>query len=189
MLHSSAVNAHGLGARVAVGPAGITLAQPAVSTPPPVSLHLRIDDLTTAPVQQLVAEHLADMRAHSPADHAHALAVAGLQTPDVTFWTAWRDDALCGCGALRALDATTGEIKSMRTRAAFLGQGVGQAVLDEILREARARGYTHVYLETGTGQPFAAAHALYRKNGFDWCDAFGDYTASTFNVFMKKRLP
>jgi putative acetyltransferase len=153
-----------------------------------MSLHLRIDDLTSAPVQQLVAEHLADMRAHSPADHAHALAVAGLQAPDVTFWTAWRDGALRGCGALRALDATSGEVKSMRTRAAFLGQGVGQAVLDAILHEARARGYVRVYLETGTGEAFAAAHRLYQKNGFEWCDAFGDYTASTFNVFMVKRL-
>ncbi len=128
------------------------------------------------------------MHAHSPADHAHALAVASLQAPDVTFWTAWRDGALCGCGALRALDATSGEIKSMRTRAAYRGQGVGQAVLEEILREARARDYTRVYLETGTGPAFAAAHALYRKNGFDWCGAFGHYIASTFNVFMVKSL-
>jgi putative acetyltransferase len=76
----------------------------------------------------------------------------------------------------------------MRTRPAFLRQGVGQAVLDEIVRTARARGYRQLYLETGTGDAFSAAHALYLRNGFGWCGAFGDYAATDFNVFMVKRL-
>ncbi len=76
----------------------------------------------------------------------------------------------------------------MRTRSAYLRQGVGQAVLEEIVRTARARGYTHLYLETGTGPGFEAAHAFYQRNEFTGCDAFGDYTATTFNVFMVKAL-
>ena len=76
----------------------------------------------------------------------------------------------------------------MRTRAAFLRQGVGQAILDEIMRTARQRGYTHLFLETGTGPAFAAAHKLYLRNGFAWSGPFGDYTATDFNVFMAKAL-
>ena len=91
-------------------------------------------------------------------------------------------------GALKALDATTGEVKSMRTRTAFLRRGVGQRILDEILRTAVARGYTRVYLETGTGAAFEAAHRLYLRNGFSWCGPFADYTATDFNVFMVKTL-
>ena len=153
-----------------------------------MALELRVDDLGSAEVQDLVAEHLAGMRGNTPAGHVHALALDALRAPEVTFWTVWRDGRLCGCGALKALDARSGEVKSMRTRAPFLGQGVAQAVLDEILRTATSRGYDRVYLETGTGSAFAAAHALYLKNGFDWCGAFGDYAATDFNVFMTKPL-
>lgn len=74
----------------------------------------------------------------------------------------------------------------MRTKPAFLRRGVGQAVLDEILRTAHARKYERLYLETGTGPAFAAAHALYRRNGFDCCGPFGTYAATDFNVFMTR---
>lgn len=147
------------------------------------------DDLSSPDVQALIAEHLSGMHANSPAGHVHALAIESLRTPDVTFWVAREDDALCGCGALKALDAHSGEVKSMRTRAAFLRHGVAQAILDEIVRTARQRGYTRLLLETGTGEAFEAAHAFYRRNGFEWGDAFGDYAATEFNVFMVKALP
>jgi len=153
-----------------------------------VSLLIRQDDLSAPAVQALIAEHLAGMHSHSPAGHVHALAIESLRTPAVTFWTAWLDGALCGCGALKELDACNGEIKSMRTQAGFLRRGVGQAILDEILRTARQRGYTQLLLETGTGQAFDAAHALYRRNGFEPSGAFGDYHATDFNVFMAKAL-
>ena len=149
---------------------------------------VRQDDLSTAQVQALVAEHLAGMHASSPPGHVHALAIERLRGPGVTFWTAWLDGALCGCGALKELDPRSGEIKSMRTRAAFVRRGVGQAILDEIVRTARERGYLRLLLETGSGEPFAAAHALYRRNGFQSCGAFSDYTATDFNVFMGLEL-
>jgi putative acetyltransferase len=155
-------------------------------TPEPI--HVRVDDLSSPEVQALVAEHLAGMQGNTPPGHVHALAIEGLKTPEITFWSAWLDGQLGGCGALRALSATAGEVKSMRTGKAFLRQGIGQAVLDEVMRTARERGYTHLYLETGTGEAFAAAHALYQRNGFAWCGPFGDYTATYFNVFMCKEF-
>ncbi|HRD96888.1 MAG TPA: GNAT family N-acetyltransferase [Rubrivivax sp.] len=153
-----------------------------------MTIRVRIDDLSSPQVQALIAEHLAGMQGNSPAGHVHALAIEGLRKPGLTFWSAWQGAALCGCGALKALDATSGEVKSMRTRSGFLRQGVGQAVLDEIVRTARARSYSRLYLETGTGPAFAAAHALYLRNGFGWCGAFADYAATDFNVFMVKPL-
>ena len=153
----------------------------------PIEVH--IDDLSSPDVQSIVAEHLSGMHGNSPPGHVHALAIDGLKAPDTTFWSAWSDGRLCGCGALKQLTADSGEIKSMRTRAAFLRQGVGQAVLQEIMQTAQNRGYTRLYLETGTGAAFEAAHALYLRNGFAWCGAFGDYEATDFNVFMVKVLP
>lgn len=153
-----------------------------------MNLRIRIDDLSSAQSQALIAEHLAGMHAHSPPSHVNALAIQALRAPDVTFWTAWTGDEICGCGALKELGITSGEIKSMRTRPGFLNRGVGQAILNEIQVAAKIRGYEALYLETGTGPAFEAAHALYIKNGFAWCDAFDNYIATDFNVFMVKPL-
>ena len=148
----------------------------------------RIEDLSSPEVQGLVAEHLRGMHANSPACHVNALAIEGLRRPDITFWSVWSGESLCGCGALKALGPASGEIKSMRTRAPHLRQGLGQFMLDEIIRTAETRGYERLYLETGTGFAFEPAHALYLKNGFTWCGAFGDYVDTDFNVFMEKNL-
>jgi putative acetyltransferase len=164
---------------------------PSTDTRPALRIDIRRDDLSSPEVQALIAEHLAGMHSSSPPGHVHALALESLRAPGVTFWTAWLNGSLCGCGALkelRELDPRAGEIKSMRTRPAFLRRGVGQAVLDEILRTARQRGYARLLLETGTGPAFEAAHALYKRNGFDWCGPFGDYRATDFNMFMARSL-
>jgi putative acetyltransferase len=146
---------------------------------------VRVDDLSSPEVHALISEHLDAMRGHTPAGHGHALAVDGLRAPDITFFTAWQQDQLAGCGALRELDATRGEVKSMRTRTAFQRQGIGQAVLDTIVATARQRGYRQLFLETGTGAAFAAAHALYERNGFVRCGPFGSYRATDFNAFRR----
>lgn len=148
----------------------------------------RVDDLSTPEVQALVTEHLAGMHANTPPGYVNALAIESLRRPEITFWSVWSGDALCGCGALKELEPGVGEIKSMRTRPAFLRRGLGQTMLDEIVKTARDRGYRRLYLETGTGPAFEAAHALYLKNGFQWCGVFGDYVATDFNVFMERKL-
>lgn len=155
---------------------------------PPIEIVVRPDDLSSSQVQSLVSDHIAGMQNDSPAGHVHALALDALKSADVTFWSAWVGDQLCGCGALKSLSASSGEVKSMRTRQPFQRQGVGQAILNEIILTARHRGYTHLFLETGTGEPFAAAHAFYLRNGFTWCDPFADYVSTDFNVFMTKLL-
>lgn len=153
-----------------------------------MTVDVRLDDLSSADVQSLVAEHLSGMQATSPPGQVHALAIAPLRAPSVTFWTAWMDGTLCGCGALKELAPHTGEIKSMHTRPGFRRRGVGQAVLDEIVRTARGRGYSRLLLETGTGSAFEPAHALYRRNGFQRSGPFGEYAATDFNVFMAREL-
>lgn len=153
-----------------------------------MTVRTRVDDLSSQEARALIAEHLAGMHENSPPGHVNALTIDGLRMPDVTFWTAWLGQSLCGCGALKELNASAGEVKAMRTRSAYARQGVGQAILAQIISTARARGYRHLYLETGTGKPFAAAHALYIRNGFAWCGPFGGYDATEFNVFMVKAL-
>jgi putative acetyltransferase len=153
-----------------------------------MNIAIFIDDLSSLEVQELITEHLAGMQRNSPAGHVNALAIQNLKQADITLLTAWANQQLCGCGAIKELTVLSGEVKSMRTQAAYLRQGVGQALLNEIIKTAKRRSYTHLYLETGTGEAFEAAHSLYKNNGFTWCGPFGNYTATDFNVFMVKTL-
>lgn len=144
--------------------------------------------LSDPEVIALLEEHLQSMADHSPPQSVHALDIEGLSAPDVTFWSFWDDGSLLGCGALRQLGATEGEIKSMRTATAHLRKGVGAAILQHIIDEARRRGYLRLNLETGSGPAFAAALELYRKFGFTDCGPFATYREDPFSRFMTLAL-
>jgi len=128
------------------------------------------------------------MAAVSRPESRHALNLDGLRKPDITFWSAWQDSELVGCGALKELDAEHGEIKSMRTAVDHMRQGVGSFVLQHIISEAKRRGYRRLSLETGSMPYFAPAHALYQKFGFKRCAPFADYREDLNSVFMMREL-
>jgi len=151
-------------------------------------LTIRPADLDADDVRQLLAIHLAGMAENTPVGHVFALDLSGLQTSDITVWTVRVDGVLAGIGALKALDTDSGELKSMRTHPDHLRKGVAAALLDHILDEAATRGYRRVSLETGIGESFEPALALYRKRGFTNGEAFGDYDASPYNQFLHLAL-
>jgi len=135
-------------------------------------------------VKALLTRHLEGMHANTPPGHVFALDWSGLRKPEISFYALWDGDELLGFGALKQLDATAGEIKSMRTADAHLRKGVAAAILDHIIAEARTRGYKRLSLETGQGAAFEPALSLYRKRGFANGGAFGDYEKSPFNQFL-----
>lgn len=149
---------------------------------------IRVDDLTGPEIRSLLEEHLRNMHQLSPAESVHALDLAALRQPEITFWTVWNDDELWGCGALKELDPTHGEVKSMRTAEVHRRKGVGRAMLTHIIEEARARGYTRLSLETGTPEAFAPGRRLYESFGFAYCAPFADYTDDPFSTFMTRTL-
>ena len=151
-------------------------------------MEIRVDDLSSAATQELLRLHLAGMHANTPAGHVFALDLSGLRAPGVTVWSAWKGEAVCGIGALKALDAASGEVKSMRTHPDHLRRGVGAAILEHIISEARARGFRRLSLETGQGPAFEPALALYRRRGFVDGEAFADYARSPFNQFLHLTL-
>ncbi len=151
-------------------------------------MKIRIDDLSSAKVHMLLNEHLQNMHELSPPESVHALDLASLRQPEITFWTAWEDATLMGCGALKMLDSTHGEIKSMRTPTALRRRGAGRAILAHIISEAKLRGYTRLSLETGGTDAFRPAQQLYEQFGFVRCGPFGDYVDGPFSVFMTTTL-
>lgn len=151
-------------------------------------MKIRRDDLSSAAVVALLAEHLEDAARQSPPGSVHALDISGLRATDVTFWAAWDESELLGFGALKELDSRHGEVKSMRTAAAHLGKGVASAILAQLINEAKMRCYTRLSLETGSGASFEPAHRLYEKFGFQFCDPFAAYTEDPFSRFMTRDL-
>jgi len=145
-------------------------------------------DLADPRILRLLEDHLADMFAESPPESVHALDVSGLQHPAVTFWVVSEGDAVLGCVALKELDPTHGELKSMRTDAAARGRGLGRLLLEFVLAEAVARGYTRMSLETGSQDFFQPARTLYARYGFVETGPFADYRLDPSSVFMTREL-
>jgi putative acetyltransferase len=146
------------------------------------------DDPRAADVQALVARHLTFAHEHSPPEDVHALGVSGLLDPAVTFYSARRDGELLGIGALKEIDPTHGELKSMHTVAAARRTGIGRAMVDHLVGVAVERGYRRVSLETGTMDAFEPARALYRTAGFTACGPFDGYVPSAASAFMTRTL-
>lgn len=149
---------------------------------------IRVDDLTGPEIRALLEEHLRNMYELSPPESVHALDLDALRRPEITFWTAWSDRALVGCGALKELDPAHGEVKSMRTASAHRRRGVGRAMLEHIIAEARARNYVRLSLETGSMAAFLPARRLYESYGFTCCAPFADYTDDPNSAFMTRTL-
>lgn len=147
-------------------------------------IEIREDDLSGRATQALLELHLAGMHATSPPGSVFALNLSGLKAAGITVWTAWREGALAGIGALKVLSDRTGEIKSMRTHPDHIRQGAAAALLLHIIAEAEALGLTRLSVETGSGPAFEPALALYRKHGFVNGAAFSDYQPSAFNQFL-----
>ncbi|GGD71987.1 N-acetyltransferase [Croceicoccus mobilis] len=135
-------------------------------------------------LRALLMLHLAGMHENSPPDAVFALDLSGLAVPELTMLGAWAGDRLAAMGALKLLGDGQGEVKSMRTHPDFLRQGAAAALLEAIIAQARGKGLTRLSLETGSGDTFEPALALYRRRGFVSGEAFGDYTASAFNQFL-----
>ncbi|MDG2537089.1 GNAT family N-acetyltransferase [Dyella jiangningensis] len=154
----------------------------------PVVSEIRLDDLRGPEIAALLQEHLDDMKLHSPPESIHALDLEKLRRPEITFWSLWQDGELLGCGAIKQLDATHGEIKSMRTSNRHRRKGVAARMLQHILDEAKRRGYQRLSLETGSPAAFVPARELYARFGFRYCGPFADYVDDPYSVFMTREL-
>src|SRR5512133_1385385 len=109
-------------------------------------MEIRLDDLSGLEIKALLQEHLEFTKSTSPPESFHALNMEQLRKPEITFFTAWENGDLMGCGALRAMGSGEGEIKSMNTATRHRRKGVARSMLEHITTEVRRRRYERLYL-------------------------------------------
>lgn len=151
-------------------------------------MHIETDDLTRPQVHALLQEHLDNMHELSPPEQVFALDLSKLRVPEITVWTVWDGQQLLGCGALKELSPSHGEIKSMRTANIARRRGAGRILLQHIIAVARRRGYSLLSLETGSHPAFEPAHKLYSSHGFCTSGPFSNYLPDPHSVFMQLPL-
>jgi putative acetyltransferase len=151
-------------------------------------MQIKIDDLRGPEIALLLEEHLAGMRASSPACSVHALDIEALRKPEITFWSAWENGDLLGCGALKELNAEHAEVKSMRTSSKHLRRKVASSILQVLIDTSRSRGYKKLSLETGAQAVFVPARTMYANFGFVVCGPFEGYWDDPSSVFMERVL-
>ncbi|RHZ66758.1 GNAT family N-acetyltransferase [Aspergillus thermomutatus] len=149
---------------------------------------IKSDTLDHPEVQHLLHYHFAELQSQGHPETSFALDLTALQDSSITVYTAWEGDRLLGCGALKQLSPTLGEIKSMRTAQGHRRKGVAKAILKHIIAEAKERKYHLLSLETGTDGRFESARRLYLGMGFEVCGPFGQYVSSDGNMFLTLKL-
>lgn len=136
----------------------------------------------------LLKHHLKEMQTHSPEGSVFALDIIELQNDNIEFWCGWENSELVACGAIKFHSIGQSEIKSMRTHPNALSKGYGTKILAHLIQRARDSDCHRLSLETGSGNLFKPAIALYEKAGFVSGSAFGSYKQSDFNQFFHLTL-
>jgi putative acetyltransferase len=74
------------------------------------------------------------------------------------------DGAVVGCGGLYPADQKAVELRKMYFRPEIRGRGLGRRLLEDLIAEARHRGFDRIELETASH--LETAIALYQRAGF-----------------------
>ena len=91
-----------------------------------------------------------------------------------------------GCGGLRELPGNEAEVKRMFVVPSRRGEGVSRAVLHELERFGRERGWSRLVLATGDRQPDAVR--FYEREGFARIPNFAYYADSEHSLCYEKPL-
>lgn len=91
-----------------------------------------------------------------------------------------------GCGAIKAYNAETGEIKRMFVHPEHRKKGVANAVLQELELWAKELRFTSCVLETSF--KLENAIALYKKFGYRKIPNYGQYIGVESSVCMQKNI-
>ena len=139
-------------------------------------------------VNNLLTKHFIELRSVSPEGSAHVLDIPGLKTPSIKFWSLWDNNQLIGCGALKFLDETHGEFKSIRVADKHRKKGMGEKIISHLITEAKKIGIKRLSIETGAGEFFSPARKLFKKFGFKACKPFAHYKEDPNSCYYNLKI-
>ena len=139
-------------------------------------------------VNELLTKHFIELRAASPEGSAHVLDIPGLKISSIKFWSLWENEKLLGCGALKFLDNSHGEFKSIRVHDNFRGKGNGIKVMEHLIEEAIKLNIKKISIETGAGEFFKPARKLFEKCHFKPCEPFAHYKEDINSLYFTKLI-
>lgn len=105
--------------------------------------------------------------------------------PDGRLYVVYCDGKLAGCIGLRKIDDQNCEMKRLYVRPQFRGKKIGNLLIEKIIADAKAIGYSYMLLDT---LPFlqSAIH-MYKKCGFYEIESYNDSPMDT-SIYMKLDL-
>jgi len=139
-------------------------------------------------VHELLTKHFIELRSASPQGSAHVLDIPGLKVSSIKFWSLWETEKLLGCGALKFLDESHGEFKSIRVHDNFRNKGNGIKVIKHLIDEAKKLDITRLSIETGAGKFFEPARKLFKKCNFEPCKPFAHYKEDINSIYLTKLI-
>tara|TARA_B100000780_G_scaffold98933_1_gene69064 strand:+ start:371 stop:835 length:465 start_codon:yes stop_codon:yes gene_type:complete len=135
-------------------------------------------------VHELLVKHFIELRSVSPEGSTHVLDINGLKDPTIKFWSLWEDNTLVGSGALKFLDKSHGEFKSIRVNDKSRNKGNGIKIVNYLINEAKKLNIKRLSLETGAGDFFLPARRLFLTCNFRVCGPFSHYVDDVNSVYM-----
>ena len=139
-------------------------------------------------VNELLTKHFIELRAASPEGSAHVLDIPGLQVSSIKFWSFWENEKLFGCGALKFLDTSHGEFKSIRVHDNFRKKGNGIKIINHLIDEAKKLNIKRISIETGAGEFFEPARKLFKNCNFTICEPFAHYKEDINSIYLTKLI-
>ena len=139
-------------------------------------------------VDDLLRKHFIELRSVSPAGSTHVLDIDGLKNPSIKFWSLWENEKLMGCGALKFLNESHGEFKSIRVADQYRGKGYGKKIISHLIAEAKELKIKKISIETGSGEFFKSARRLFKNFGFEKCEPFSHYKTDTNSCYMSLEI-
>lgn len=105
--------------------------------------------------------------------------------PEGELWVAIEGEKVLGMVAYHRHSDTRCEMKRLYVRPTARGMHLGDTLVKEILTHAQKAGYQEIVLDTIV--PLKAAISLYKKYGFEECEAYY-YNPMDDVIYMRKTL-
>jgi len=148
-------------------------------------------DAQRTSARELIAEYLHWINASAQREYGLNFDVGAMLASDIAdagkfeppygrFYIVEDGVAAMGVGCLKRLNEKTGEVQRMYVRPASRGKGIARLLVDTLIADARAIGYSALRLESL--KFLAAAHALYHSAGFVDIDPYAGNSMEKYHA-------